>query len=471
MTQPTRDPQPRRPEIAPLAEGLRAQSLTAALTEDGRAESRTAAFTRTVEAGFYEPWMTDAEVDRWVEAHIQDGQQLTAVHVDRDAAAEQSWGPALAQLGFSAEHPVGTFVEYDKTLNTGGTGPEGALVPARLITEVTVDPSFRRRGILKHLMTRSLAGAVDDAMPVALLTASEGGIYGRFGFGVATREARIEVDLGLGSGEDFRLRTPATGRVLRVDPEKLGGVIDEVWDAFHGSTRGSVDRQVFYRNVGTGAWDPEDITSRNRKLRASVHVREDGTVGGYVTYRHEGWETEPSTIRVHDLIAVDAVSRIELWRHLADLDIVRRAVMRAAPVEDVLPSALADPRSCRVVGIRDVLWVRILDVVRALENRAWSADGLFIFEVSDSLGIIEGTYRVQVDDGIAHVESLVGEHDLAEEAPRIRVSAETLGSLYLGDSSVHTLHAAGRIEAAGEDVLRISQTMDLPTRPHCATHF
>lgn len=457
------------------------RSFPASMASDGSADPRTAAFTRTVDVGFYEPWLSDAEVDRWVASHVEDGQELTGVYVDRGASSARPappWRAAWEQVALSDDHPVGTFVEYDKTLNAGGSGPDGPLLGARLITEVTVDPGFRRRGIFKHLMTASLSRAVEAGVPVALLTVSEGGIYGRFGFGVATREARIQADLGMGSGEDFHLRPPAVGRVFTADPQKLGGVIDEVWATHHGRTRGSVDRQAYYRRLNTGAWDPEEITSRNKRLRAAVHIRDDGAVGGYVTYRHEGWDIEPSTIRIIDLIAVDSLSRIELWRHLADLDVVRRAVMRTAPVDDVVPGALVDPRSWRITGVRDVLWVRILDVAQAFRARAWGEDGEFLLEVDDSLGIIAGRYRVRVHQGVGDVELCDDaiqpkgqpEQDPAR-LPRMRLDAETLGSLFLGDVSVETLDGSRRIDGAAQDVSRISRIMDLPTRPHCATHF
>ena len=460
---------PQKPEVTPLAAGLRSETFPAALTPDGKAvEPQTAAFARTAEQGFYEPWFSDEQIDRIGRILVKDEQTLTGVYVDREAAEAEHWGSALADVGFGPEYPVGTFVDYDKTLNAGG--PNGPL-PARLITVVTVNPSFRRRGILKHMMTSALSRAVADGMPVAALTVSEGGIYGRFGFGCATREARIQVDFGEGNGQGFTLRQAPGGRVISADPVKLEDVIGSSFAEFHASTRGSIGRQETYQMASTARWNNEDHSAWNRKLRAAVHVREDGSIGGYATFQHEGWDTEPSTIQIVDLIAADPQSHLALWEYLANLDIVRRATMRTAPLADPLQAALVNPRTYRVQSLRDLLWVRILDAKQALEARAWTGDGEFRLEVADSLGITPGTFHVSVTDGAAQVNR-VDAQSADQALPVLRIDVETLGSLYLGDSSVRTLHAAGRLGAAGAgDIDAISRIMDLATPPFCATHF
>lgn len=453
---------PRTPDVAPLAEGLTSRSFSPG-TEAGTADAPTAAFTRTVEHNFYESWLTGEQTDREVELYLADDQRLCGVYLDPGFAAMEPWGEALEQVGFDPEHPVGTFADFDKTLNAGGAEP----VPARLITAVTVTPSFRRRGILKHMITDSLHRAVADDLPVAVLTASEGGIYGRWGFGVATRETTVEVDLGHTVADQLDLRAPAEGRALMVDPTKLEPVIKEVFADYHAATRGSVGRHEWYWHARTARWTPEERGGWNRKLRAAVHILDDGTIGGYVTYTHRGWDTEPSTVAVGDLIVRSEVSRRELWRYLAGLDTVRRATLCAA-VADPTPQALTNARSWNVTAVRELLWVRILHPVAALEARAWSADGEFSLSIADSLGIASGTFTVSVVGGIAQVTST----ESATTPQHFILDVETLGALYLGDVSVLTMREAGRITADDDaDWEAFAATFDLSTAPHCATHF
>lgn len=474
---------PRRPQVSPLPEGLSAESFSPTLDADGVADARTAAHLRTAMHGFYAPWLSDEEVSRHTETFIADAQRQVGVYLD--PAAEDPAAAARRRVGFSADHPVATFVEFDETLDAGGRGPDGPLLDARLISAVTVDPGFRRRGILSHLMTSSLARAVDDGLPLAALTVSEGGIYGRFGFGAAVREAELRVDLAHSASTRLQMRGEPVGRVVTADPTAMGEAVDEVWAQFHRRVRGSVDRPLSYRRRATARWTPRDVTSWDRRLRAAVHVRDDGSIGGYVTFRHAGWETEPSTLEIDDLVAVDATSRIELWRHLAQRDLVARAVLDGAPVEDVLSAAAVNPRSVQVRRVRDILWVRILDVVRCLQAREWGGDGVFTLRLSDPQGIADGVHRVEVSAGVAAVEPVGGgEGDAVEEGPVLTTDVETLGSLYLGDVSVRTMHEAGRVEVAAAGggsetseeaeeaaLRRLSAIVDLPTRPFCATHF
>ncbi|RJN31372.1 GNAT family N-acetyltransferase [Nesterenkonia natronophila] len=455
---------PQMPSVPPLAEGLSSRTFEPGVGGDGKPEATTAAFTRTVEYGFYEPWYSDEQLERLQPVFSEDAQELTGVYVDRGFAALEPWGSAFETIGFDSEHPVGTFVDYDKTLNAGGAEP----LPARLITGVTVNPSFRRRGILKHMMTSRLAAAVEDGMALAALTVSEGGIYGRFGFGPATRLRGLQINASA-SGDSFASTAPKVGKVLTVDPSKTRDVLKDVFAQFHRSTRGSVDRQATYWETGTARWDPENITSWDRKARAAVHVREDGSIGGYVVFTFAGWDSEPATMRIRDLIAEDATSRLELLRHLVEMDLVERIVApNGSPVSDPLDYALTNPRAVKTTSLADVLWLRLLNPVTALESRAWNADGEFSLTVSDSLGIASGVFTVSVSGGVAQVTST----DSATAPQHFELDVATLSSLYLGDVSVLTMRDAGRVAAQDEaDWQAFSATFDLPTAPHCATHF
>ena len=64
----------------------------------------------------------------------------------------------------------------------------GAVVPCAAVTAVGVVPTHRRRGLLTAMMRRQLEDVRARGEPVAALWASEGAIYGRFGYGIAARD-------------------------------------------------------------------------------------------------------------------------------------------------------------------------------------------------------------------------------------------------------------------------------------------
>src|SRR3954471_11543686 len=74
------------------------------------------------------------------------------------------------------------------------TVPGGVAVGAAGVTAIGTMPTHRRQGILRGVMTELLADARRRGDAVAILWASEGSIYQRFGFGIGALVARFEIE-------------------------------------------------------------------------------------------------------------------------------------------------------------------------------------------------------------------------------------------------------------------------------------
>lgn len=358
--------------------------------------------------------------------------------------------------------PVATLMSFDKSLDVGGA----RTAPLHMITDVTVSPAHRRRGLVRRLITEDLADAAARGVPLAALTVSEGAIYGRFGFGAATWMRRVEVD----TGPRFALRPDVVaglgedpGRFLVVEPDAAWPAVRDVFAREHAQVRGSVERPQFYEPMLSGAYSFEH-DAPDHKLRAVLHLAADGQADGYVLYSPAGEVDGVQTLDVDAMGATDPGTYLRLWRFLAEMDLVRRVRRRRAPVDDPLEHALVEPRVVRTVEVRDLLWVRVLDVVAALEARPWYADGEVVLEVEDDLGHAAGRWRVEVADGAARVTP-------TEDPAGVRLGADTLGSLYLGGVAVATLHAAGRVPGSAEAVRRLAALADGGPAPYCSTGF
>ncbi len=79
----------------------------------------------------------------------------------------------------------GRIVGVSRTYSFDLTMPGGSFVPAAAVSWVSVQPTDRRRGVLTRLMAAMHDDARERDEPLAILTASESSIYGRFGYGVA----------------------------------------------------------------------------------------------------------------------------------------------------------------------------------------------------------------------------------------------------------------------------------------------
>ena len=107
------------------------------------------------------------------------------------------------------------------------TLPGGHLLPVSGVTWVAVLPTHRRRGIVTRLMRFQLEDAVRRGEAGAVLIASEGSIYGRFGLGPATDFQTLSVDRVDGS---FRRPVSSGGRLDLLSSAQATEVLPRVFD-------------------------------------------------------------------------------------------------------------------------------------------------------------------------------------------------------------------------------------------------
>lgn len=343
--------------------------------------------------------------------------------------------------------PVATLASLDRRLNVGA----GRLVPANLVTDVTVRVTHRRRGLLRRMMIHDLSEAQARGAAVSVLTASEGSIYGRFGFGVSCRYMKADIDCG-----KFALRSEPTGSVAYLPNARIGEVLDPLVDLHVARDRGAVERMAFHRAHATGAFD-WDSGEPSTKLRALVHRNEEGRIDGLATYAPVK-DSDPGRVSIQHLLAEDGNAERALWATLASLDLVDVLEHDHFSPEPMLQQALVNPRALKPTKVPDMLWVRVLDVVATLSARGWDADGSVVLRVADDLGLIQGTYALTVHDGTATVER-------TDADPDALVDAETLGSLVLGGVSPAAIAAAGRIGGDADAVARLFTVTTAPFTP------
>lgn len=431
--------------------GLRTERFRAALSavDAGRSDERTDAWFQAVALGFHEARYESKHITALVEAYQTDGRWLTGVY--DDAAPEYAWNPAA---------PVATYATMVHELNTGG-----ALLPAHQITSVTVRPSHRRRGILRQMITADLRRAKDEGFAVAALGASEAVIYGRFGFGVATSEVAVEVD----ARGRLELTVPPTGSTVVADLAKLETLAPEIFRRHLAQNRGALGRQLGYSKRAAGLWG--DLPEPEKDVRAAVHYGPSGVPDGYVTFKFLPWDTEPHTLKVLDLVAVDDTARLELWRFLGSIDLVERITCAAAPEADPLPWALADRRRYSVKSCEDLLWLRPLDPATMLRARGFEASGALVLGIADPMELASGRWLVQVDAGRASVTGLEARDTPPPGIPAVDMDVRAFASLYLGGVSADLLCAAGSISGSGDAVETLSRLFAVPRPPYCSTHF
>ncbi|MCQ2000875.1 GNAT family N-acetyltransferase [Arthrobacter zhaoxinii] len=221
------------------ADGLRFESFPAGYdaADPAKADEQTARWFDAVNLGFHEDRTKEERLPAQVDGYLRDGRVLTAVYDDR--LPEYAWDPAV---------PVATYATMVNDLNVGGS----ALLPAHLVTAVTVRPTHRRRGILRRMITADLARAKDSGLALAALTASEATIYGRFGFGAATSTAGVELE----TRGNLEFTSPPRGSIAIADADKLRGLVPDIFRAHlertFGALAGSMRTPCVLPGSGTG---------------------------------------------------------------------------------------------------------------------------------------------------------------------------------------------------------------------------
>ena len=121
--------------------------------------------------------ITPDEFDQFhlVDQHAFHGAPLTAEQRPK-ILSRLEFDRTLA--AFDGSTPVGIAAAFSFRLRL-----PGAFAPVAGVSWVGVLPSHRRRGILRRLMHQQLAGIRDRGEALAVLWASESGIYGRYGYG------------------------------------------------------------------------------------------------------------------------------------------------------------------------------------------------------------------------------------------------------------------------------------------------
>lgn len=322
--------------------------------------------------------------------------------------------------------------------------PGGALVPAAGVTMVSVAPTHRRRGILRSMMRRQLDDVFAWGEPLAVLTASEPAIYGRFGYGIATRRLRAEIDT-----DRVRLSVPeGTDDVaLRlVPPAEASGACEAVYARLVTGRPGMLARRPGWERLPL--LDPPETRDGASPLQCVLAERDGETVGFALYSTKPEWEVEgpKGAVLLRSMGALDPAAYAAVWRFLCGIDLMSTIRIHSRPVDDPWQHLVSDIRRCGV-RVQDGLHVRLVDVGAALEARTYQVPLDVVLEVDDAFCPWNtGRWRLSGDPKGAVCSRTNDAADLA-------LSVRELGAAYLGGTSLTSLAGAGLVRELRQGAL------------------
>lgn len=406
--------------------------------------------------------MTDSHADTDVRVLDPDeyraANALFSTSMHFSPATDESWavrGDAYQQgrvLGaFRDGTLVGTVLSHSGELSV----PGDAVLPMAMVTAVGVRADQTRRGVLTALMRAQLTGLAE---PVATLRASEASIYGRFGYGVASRGRTVRITRGKAA---FRATAPGSGsvRIMPITEAERQDLLPPLYEAVSRRRPGWAARPE-------GWWQAVRMWSLEQwaTTLAAVHTGPDGD-DGFAVYRVARGEHD-KTLHVHDMFGANDAAWGALWRFLITIDLVATIKAELRPLDEPIEELFVDRRAVATTEIEDETWLRLVDVPAALAARTFdelgTGAGSVVIEVRDGfLAANSGRYRI--GDGPARP---------VDEPAELAMDVDTLAQLYLGDIAPSVLAGVGRVDVVKSDALRVADRLfAVAGSPWCGTYF
>ncbi|TDC80038.1 GNAT family N-acetyltransferase [Streptomyces hainanensis] len=390
---------------------------------------------RGLEAGDWDAWYGGLE---WAFGGVPDAPEERALwreltEIDRSVAA------------WDGDRIVGSFGAFSFRMAV----PGGALVPTSGITMVSVAATHRRRGLLRRMMRSALDDYRAAGVPLAGLTASEPAIYGRFGYGMATRMMRVAIDT---SRVTVAVPAAADGiTFLVVEPAEAVDRCEALYTRLVPHRPGMLARQPGWEKAPL--LDPPQDRDGASELRCVLAER-DGELVGYARYALKvRWEASvpDGTVVVRDLEAAEPAAYAALLRFLGEVDLTSTVRLSNRPVDDPLLRLVSDVRRCDP-RITDRLYLRPVDVGAALAARTYRTEVDVVLAVEDDFCPWNGgRWRLSGGPKGAVCEPTTDPADLA-------VDVRALGASYLGDTTLTALAGAGLVRELRPGALEVATT-------------
>lgn len=284
-----------------------------------------------------------------------------------------------------------------------------------------------------------------------MLFASEGGIYERFGYGIATTMRFVEIDQ---PSAVLRADLPVDRDAVRyVEGDDARDHLKAVWERYRRSRAGEISRgAVWHDHVHQMREKPAGA------LSATFHLAHRD---GYAAYRIAStWAARPAhRLEVVELVPVTAQAHLDLWHVLLGVDLVATVTGRNLPSDEALPYLLTDVRPFQTAVSKDGMWAKVVDPGVAFGARRYGTDDRLVVEVDGK------RWAIEAEGDEAWCRPVRTKPDLVMDAP-------SLGALLFGGVRPTALARGRRLTARDDAALRRADAFFVVgPAPHCSTWF
>ncbi|GAA4353781.1 GNAT family N-acetyltransferase [Angustibacter luteus] len=416
--------------------GLQHRAFPARCTDDGP-DHQTIAWMTARFNGFLQDLPSAGQVASTAAAWQQEGRVLHAIY-DVGSRPEAALGPDV---------PVATAAVIEASLDAGGDTD----IACTLVADVTVRPTHRGQGLMRHIMQAITTRARETGVPLVALHAAHPALYARFGFSPAVRSLSVEADCAR-----FALRSQPSGTVHAADPRRAHDLARTVAAASGDLRFGALTASSLVEHPPQGS---------DHATRCLVHVDDHGHVDGVLTYAFQGWTPQAQVLELRSETYAAVEAHAALWQTLASTGLASTVRATDVRTDDPLPWLLVDRAAWRVTGMSDGYSLRILDAATAMRLRGYSGpDAEIAIDVEDPGGPTAGRWLLQVSGGRAAVETTARPADLT-------MDVQALAAAFLGTTAATVLHGAGLVTGSQAAARALDDLLRGPVAASSSLHF
>lgn len=356
-----------------------------------------------------------------------------------------------------------------KLATTLGTLPftvrlNGAPTSMGGVTAVGTYPQYRRQGFLRKVMAQAFETMCERNQAYAILWASMGAIYQRFGYGLAASQVRYSFDPRYAA---FAFPQQVSGSVELFSKEDGFPTAKQLYIEYATPRNLLIHRSSYM-------WEHSTLTPQHKGMpahRIAVYRDPDGNPRGYMVYS-VGEENIPSPgpnqlMRVKDFLALDMDAYRGLWEYIRRHDLVGKVqIWNAVSEDDPAPDLLLEPRTLNRTT-HDAIWMRVVDVERAVPARPYGDRGELTFAITgdDMCPWNNATYLFETDGATSTIRR-------TDRTPALTMPINSLASLLSGHRSATRLARAGLLESPDTAALRTADRLfRTEYAPFCPNDF
>ncbi|MET3899586.1 putative acetyltransferase [Devosia sp. UYZn731] len=312
----------------------------------------------------------------------------------------------------------------------------GRPVSAVNIAHVAVNPAWRGSGVAGRFLEQVCAEAAAKGTGLATLFASTRPVYRRAGFALAGLEMVYEADTSA------LPRARDTGFVRMKGDEAMAS-ISALYKQHCEEDAGPLRRNpAHWANLLAGG--------------PSIYVSTAADAAGYLVLDTSNSEC----LVVRDWVALNGKAATHLLSLIGTFSSVYPRVTWHGAPQDALVFAMPD-KGWRLLHQEEWL-ARVLDPVRAMQERGYSADGTIGIDLMSPAG----DTRLAIDVRGGHGTCNQRDTDL----PTVRMALSDFGTLLTGHRSARFLQRAG-ILAGDATAIRLCETLFAGPAPWVGEHF